>query len=325
MDKEKNKPAALLDQQPEPDQFRMEVLDGLSRKRKTLPCKYFYDERGSKLFDAICELEEYYLTRTELAIMEDHAAAMAERIGPACVLIELGSGSSIKTRILLSHLDHPAMYVPVDISREHLLQSVKALEKLFPSVPIQPVCADFNDTFELPNTDGIKGKFVIYFPGSTIGNLEPAQAVDFLQHLVDLKGHVDGMLIGVDLKKDREFLEPAYNDSQQVTAAFNLNLLVRINRELGADFQVDQFRHFATYNEQRGCMEIFLISEREQTVRVADQTVGFQPGERILTERSYKYSLADFSRLATAVGAQVDAVWTDPEEMFSLQYLTLPV
>lgn len=316
--------APLQDFAPARASFRDEVLQGLSRSQKMLPCKYFYDERGSQLFERICDLEEYYPTRTELAIMRRDAADMAELIGPGCLLIEYGSGSSLKTRLLLDHLENPAGYVPIDISREHLLRAAHELALAYPHVPVHPVCADYTGDYELPQLPQRERRRVVYFPGSTIGNFTPAQAVDFLHHVAEVCGPGGGLLIGVDLRKDAEVLERAYNDAEGVTAAFNLNLLARVNRELGADFDLRQFRHEAVFNPDESRIEMHLVSESEQTVRIGDEDVEFESGERIHTENSYKYAPESFAELAQRAGLARERLWTDLDRLFSVQYLVVP-
>ena len=313
----------LLDCAPDLDTFRAEVLTGLQSFEKMLPCKYFYDQRGSQLFDLICDLPEYYPTRTEAGIMRDHAEEMAGLFGPDCLLIEYGSGSSTKTRILLDQLPHLAGYVPMDISREHLHQTAAGLAAAYPHLDILPLCADYTTEFDLPAAHRAVRSRAVYFPGSTIGNFHQDQAETFLRQIGEVCGSGGGLLIGVDLKKPACILEPAYDDAQGVTAAFNLNLLRRINDELGADFDLDQFAHRAFYNALAGRIEMHLMSLCEQTAHLGDVTVAFAEEETILTECSYKYSLDDFAATASAAGLTVCKVWTDPEQKFSVQYLTV--
>lgn len=314
---------SLHDAAPPRDGFRDEVLRGLGQPQKTLPCKFFYDRRGSELFERICELDEYYPTRTEMAIMARYAPEMAVLLGRDCLLVELGSGSSLKTRALLDHLESPAGYVPVDISREHLLQSARALAADYPGLSVLPVCADYTQRFRLPAPDKNISRRAVYFPGSTVGNFEPHAARGFLRRVAALCGAGGALLVGVDLKKDTATLEAAYNDGRGVTAAFNLNLLQRINRELDGDFAIEHFSHRAIYNEQAGRIEMHLASRREQTARVAGATFAFRESEMILTEYSYKYGLNDFARLASEAGWRVARVWTDERRLFSVQYLTV--
>jgi dimethylhistidine N-methyltransferase len=303
------------------DAFLREVLAGLARPHKQLPCKYFYDERGSRLFDEICDLEEYYLTRCELAILRRHAGEMAVRLGPGCALIEYGSGSSLKTRLLLDRLGRPAAYVPVDISGEHLLRSARRLARAYPGLEVAPVCADFTRPFPLPPLRQEPRRRVVYFSGSTIGNFGPSEAADLLAGIARLCGPGGGLLIGVDLKKDRATLEAAYDDRRGVTAAFNLNLLARINRELGADFELSRFRHHAFYNEGPGRVEMHLVSLGAQTVRVGGAAFDLADGETICTEYSYKYGSDEFRDLAAHAGLSLGRVWTDENGLFSVQYL----
>jgi dimethylhistidine N-methyltransferase len=314
-------PLPVLDFAPRADSFLGDVLRGLRRRVKTLPCKYFYDERGSRLFDRICDLPEYYLTRTELAIMRRHAGDMAETLGPRCLLVEFGSGSGRKTRLLLDHLRDPAAYVPLDISREHLLRSARALAARSPRLPVLPVCADFTARFELPVPPGPVGRTAVYFPGSTVGNFSPRGTTRLLRRIARLVGPGGGLLIGTDLQKGADVLEPAYDDRQGVTAEFNRNLLRRINRELGADFPVEAFRHRAWYNEAKGRVEMHLVCERHLAVRVGGAIIEFAAGEGIRTECSYKYTFEGFRSLAAAAGMEVRQTWTDDARLFSVQYL----
>ena len=313
-------PLELCDLSPERERFLSDVLEGLTRSAKTLPCKYFYDARGSALFDRICTLPEYYPTRTELAILRRHAGAMAAAIGPRCLLVEYGSGSSTKTRLLLDRLADPAAYVPVDISREHLLQSAAALAAHYPRLRVIPVCADFTRPFALPDVPDA-ARAVGYFPGSTIGNFAPADARKFLADVAEQCRPGGALLIGVDLTKPRSVLEPAYDDARGVTAEFNRNLLRRANRELGADFDLAAFDHRAFWNASLGRVEMHLVSRRDQVVRIAGQAIPFAKGESIHTENSHKYELAGFAALSAAAGFTVERVWTDDAELFSVQLL----
>ncbi len=308
---------------PADAQFLAEALAGLRSAPKTLPCKYFYDRRGSELFDQICALPEYYPTRTEAAIMADQIGEMAAVFGPDTLLIEYGSGSSAKTRILLDHLPGLAGYVPIDISREHLYQTAERLQSAYPALTIQPVCADYTQHFPLPDIRRRVGSRVVYFPGSTVGNFHRPDAAAFLGQIAEVCGPGGGLLIGVDLRKSPSVLEAAYNDAAGVTAAFNLNLLTRMNRELGADFAPGSFTHRAFYSEKWGRIEMHLVSRRAQTVRLGGEAVRFAEDETIWTECSYKYSLPEFAALAESAGFEVRRVWTDPAENFSVQYLTV--
>jgi dimethylhistidine N-methyltransferase len=288
-----------------------------------LPCKFFYDERGAQLFQQICELPEYYVTRTEIEILRLHGAEIAKALGPQIELIGLGTGAGTKTRILLQELRDPRVYVPIDISKEQLERSSARFQKMFPSLQILPVAADYLEPFELPLPRQLSSRSVIYFPGSTIGNFQPDAASEFLSRLVDLAGDGGGLLIGVDLQKDRHVLEAAYNDRAGVTAQFNKNLLTRINRELGADFDFDRWQHQALYNAAEGRIELYLVSEIEQTVQVADRQFRFRAGEKILTEYSYKHTISGFIALARQAGFHFEQVWTDDARWFGVFYFTV--
>ncbi len=306
---------------PVTDGFLADVLRGLSAHHKELPCKYFYDETGSRLFERICALPEYYPTRAELAILKRDSREMAARMGPDCLLVELGSGSGVKTRALLDHLVAPVAYVPVDISREQLLASARALVRDYPAIEVRPLCADFTLPFEIPAVGRPARGRMVYFPGSTIGNFSPEQARHLLTRMARLCAPNGGMLLGADLKKDPRMLHAAYNDRQGVTAAFNLNLLVRINRELGADFGVERFWHHALYNPREGRIEMYLVSRLDQRVRVGDREIFLAEGEPICTEYSYKYSVADLTALAAASGFAVEQSWMDESRYFCVLYL----
>jgi dimethylhistidine N-methyltransferase len=302
--------------------FQRDVIEGLSRPRKAIPCKYFYDDRGSALFDEICELDEYYLTRTELAILRAHVDEMATAMGEDCDLIELGSGSGLKTRLLLEHLREPRAYLPIDISPKPLARSAADLARGFPWLAIHPVCADFTGPVSLPETGTPRARRVVYFPGSTIGNFRPRAALGLLRSIALMVGEGGGLLIGFDLDKDESLVEPAYNDRRGVTAEFNLNLLARINRELGADFDLRAFEHRAVYIRVKERLEMHLVSRKAQIVRVDGRLFSFQEGETIHTEYSYKYSLEHFGRLASRAGFSLGRQWFDPNRHFCVQYLT---
>ena len=315
-----SQPASLTEQDLSVTDDLSEIIEGLSKQQKSLPPKFFYDEHGSRLFDAICELPEYYLTRTELSIMQAHIDEIVSLVGPQASLIEFGSGSSLKTRMLLEKLDRLAAYVPVDISREHLTAAAESLASDYPNVEVWPVLADFMQPFELPNPSVMPLKNIVYFPGSTIGNFSPEQAHSLLQVMHVEAGEDGALLIGVDLQKDAAVIERAYNDEAGVTAEFNLNMLSRINRAFGANFDPDQFRHRAVYDEEHGRVEMSLISECEQIVHVGGQSFQFVQGEALITEHSHKYTLEQFDRMAREAGFVVETVWTDPERLFSVQY-----
>jgi dimethylhistidine N-methyltransferase len=303
--------------------LRQDVIAGLGRRPKALPCKYFYDARGAELFDQITALDVYYPTRTEVAIMRGHAREMAALIGRRARLVELGSGSSTKTRILLDNLVDLDAYVPVDISHEYLGPAVESLARQYPWLSIVPVCADYSRPFHLPSRARAE-RTTVYFPGSTIGNFQPSEARQFLKVVAGLCRPRGGLLIGVDLKKDPLVLNRAYNDEQGVTAAFNLNLLARINRELFADFDLARFRHHAFYDEREGRIEMQLVSTARQVVHIAGKAFDFAEGESISTEYSYKYTIEEFRRLAADAGFLPSRVWTDERKLFSVHHLLLP-
>lgn len=313
----------VLDYEPDTASFLHAVLGGLAAPQKTLPTSFLYDERGSRLFDQICELPEYYPTRTERAIMSTFASEITDAIGPKVALIEYGSGSSIKTRDLLSTLDEPVAYVPVDIARSHLQRSSKLLSELYPGLEVLPVCADFTVPFEVPEPSSTPTRRVLYFPGSTIGNFRPREAARLLRQMRDEVGPQGLILIGVDLVKSVDVLERAYNDSRGVTAAFNLNLLARINAELRADFDLDAFEHDAVWVAERSAIEMRLVSRRRQSVVLERQRFHFAPGEWIHTEDSHKYTLSTFEGLARTAGLSVRRVWVDDARRFSVQLLSV--
>jgi dimethylhistidine N-methyltransferase len=316
-------PSRVVPVESDNKEFLREAAVGLLQPQKTLPCKFLYDDQGSQLFNQICDLDEYYPTRTETAILRDNIRGIAEVIGPECRLVEFGSGTSTKTRLLLEHLDDLVSYTPIDISSGQLFDSCQKLERDFPALEILPVAADYTDPLELPELQTPAQKVVAFFPGSTIGNFKPHEAVSFLQRIADLCGPGGGLLIGVDLSKDRRLLEAAYNDREGVTAEFNLNLLTRANRELGSDFDLGSFRHQAVYDEALGRIEMRLVSLRPQVVRLANREFFFGEDEYITTEYSYKYSLPKFTNLARRAGFEVLNVWVDGNNWFSVQYLSV--
>src|SRR3984893_9935311 len=303
--------------------FRDEVLAGFSMSPRQLPCKFFYDEQGAQLFRQICELPEYYVTRTEIEILRLHGAEMAAALGPQIELIGLGTGAGTKTKILLEELDRPAVYVPIDISKEQLEKSAERFRKMFPNLQILPVAADYLEPFELPLPRHLSSRSVVYFPGSTIGNFEPVITRDFLTRLVALARDGGGLLIGVDLQKDRNVLERAYNDAAGVTAQFNKNLLARMNRELGADFDLNRWQHHAIYNSTEGRIEIYLISDNEQTAHIGDREFQFRAGEEILTEYSYKHTIAGFIELDRQDGFHFEQFGADDARWFGVFYFTV--
>ena len=315
---------AFHDRLPGAGSLLDDVIAGLSRPLKALPPKYFYDRRGSRLFEAICATPEYYPTRTETALMRARAAAIARRLGPRCAVIEYGSGSGRKTRILVDALD-PVAYVPIDIARDQLAATAARFARDFPRLAVVAVCADYMRPLALPELGGLKPRRrVIYFPGSTIGNLTASEAAVFLANARRVAGPGGAMLVGVDLKKSAARLNAAYNDRAGVTAAFNLNLLARINRELGADFDLAAFRHLAFYNAPRGRVEMHLVSLKDQRVRVGGRVFRLRGGEAIHTENSFKYSVEEFRRLASGAGYEPAGCWTDPDRLFSVHYLAVP-
>ena len=304
--------------------FREAVLRGLALPEKAIPAKYLYDARGAALFDAICEEPEYYPTRTETAILDQHAGEIAALAGPDCLLIEFGSGASTKTQLLLDTLDRVACYLPVDISPDYLSSSCARLKALYPGLPVMPVLADFMSGINLPAVfAGAPHRRLGFFPGSTIGNLLPDEAQLFLGRTARLLGHEGALLIGVDTKKDKAVLDAAYNDAAGVTARFSLNLLTRMNEELAAGFEPGNFAHDARYNPNAGRVEIHLVSLCSQVVQVAECRFHFARGERIHTEYSYKYEPAEFSAIARDCGFRPVKVWTDPRALFSVHYLTV--
>ena len=299
-----------------------EIVEGLSEEQKQISPKYFYDERGSQLFDEITRLPEYYLTDTEIGIMRDNIDEMVALIGKQASLIEFGSGTSIKTRILLEHLSELAAYVPVDISEDFLLESAEQIRETFPHIDVRPVAADFTKPFELPTPTVMPIRNVVYFPGSTIGNFEYDDAMSLLRVMHHEAGRGGALLIGVDLQKDPQIIEDAYNDSAGVTAEFNLNMLSHLNRDYGANFDVDEFEHSANYDPEEGRVVIELVSQTDQVVEIGDAEFEIADGEKILTEYSHKYTLKGFEQMANDAGFEVAHVWTDENDLFSVQFLT---
>ena len=305
------------------DEFAEAVLKGLSSPRKRLPCQYFYDAAGSELFEEITRLEEYYPTRTETAILRQHARSMARPAGRDAVLVEFGSGSSRKTELVLAALDHPLAYVPIDVSQSALTDAWTRLEQRFPDLEIVPVHANFTEALRLPA--GIQPHAKLgFFPGSTIGNFDPPDAGRLLAHFARVLGTGSRLIVGVDLDKDPRRLEAAYDDAKGVTAHFNLNLLERINRELGGDFDLARFQHRAVYDQEFKRIEMHLVSRVAQTVRLLGRSFQFSAGESIHTENSYKYSLEQFRALARGAGWQPARTWTDANRDFSVHELVTP-
>jgi len=311
--------SGFRDQEPKRSDFLRAVIDGLSTSPKTLPSKYFYDEIGSDLFDEICQLDEYYPTRTEQLILDHHKQEISDLTGENCHLAEFGSGSSLKVRTLMQAFKTPLGYVPIDISRDHLIQSAQSFSTSFPNIPVTAICADYTSSFDLPPISN--GCYLGFYPGSTIGNFTPFDAITFLRH-VKTKLVGGGLLIGVDLIKPHHILNAAYDDANGVTRAFNKNILARCNRELLAEFELSTFDHRAFYNDQQNRVEMHLVSNRDQLVRVKDHVFSFAKGESIHTENSYKYTVESFQTLAKSAGFTPVQVWTDPDHLFSVHYLS---
>lgn len=312
----------FYDTRPATTHLAGEVIRGLAQRPRRLPPKLFYDERGSALFDAICELPEYYLTRTETALIENNLDEIAALVGSDSVLIELGSGSGRKVRPVLARL-RPRAYVPLDISREHLLAASAEVADEFPWLDVRATCIDYTTELTLPFALPASRR-VAFFPGSTIGNFERDDAVRFLQRIRAMVGYDGAIIIGVDTKKDKTVLDAAYNDTRGVTAAFNKNVLLRINRELGATFDSDKFDHCAFYNVAKGRVEMHLVSTRRQIVRCGNIRFIFEEGETIHTENSYKYCDTEFRAVARLAGLESGGIWTDAGRNFSMHYLTVP-
>lgn len=307
---------------PERD-FRADMHAALSASPRSISPKYFYDARGSQLFDAICELPEYYPTRTELALLRSRAGEIAALAGPQAEVVEFGAGSLRKVRLLLDALERPAGYVPIDISGEHLEQAAVQLRRDYPGLAVQPVAADYTQPMQLPAAPRGAGMRLGFFPGSTIGNFDPEQALRFLRMAARvLRG--GALLLGADLVKDPAVLHAAYNDDAGVTAAFNLNLLARANRELGTDFDLDGFAHGAFYNSPRRRIEMHLVSRRAQQVHLDGQAYAFAQGETLHTENSHKFSIDSLRALALEAGFTPGPAWTDPNQLFSLHWLAAP-
>ncbi len=314
--------AAYLDFAPREESFRDVALAGLMRHRKSVPCRFLYDARGSELFERICELPDYYVTRAETALLAEHAGEIAARIGPRARLVEFGSGASTKVRLLLEALDRPSSYVPIDISGNMLHSAASAIAADFPALEVIAVCADYMDPLRLPTLVRLtRDRRVGFFPGSTIGNLIPEEAVRFLRGCRELIGPGGAMIVGADLKKDPAVLHAAYNDAAGVTAEFTLNILARMNRELGADFNLKRFAHEAFYDEAAGRIEIYVKSLMDQLVTISGERIAFTADERVHVEYSYKFTIEEFRRLAVRAGFKPIDCWTDAENRFSVHYL----
>ena len=310
---------------PELGDFLEDVKTGLSREPKSIAPKYFYNQRGSELFDEICQTPEYYPTRTEIKILQTHARAIADLIGPDCILVELGSGASEKVRLLFDALE-PASYIGVDISREFLLSSTRRLAKDYPWLEVHAVCADFSHKLKLPGRCSsqqlIDQKLVAFYPGSSIGNFQPEEALKFLAQIARAVGKGGKLLIGVDVKKERHIMDAAYNDAEGYTAEFNLNLLKRMQQELGANIDIDAFSHRAFYNSEAGRVEMHLLSKIKQCIDIDGSQFNFESGESIHTESSYKYEIQEFTNLVHKAGFSSEKVWTDENRLFSVHLLS---
>ena len=312
------------DSLPQEQEFLADVLNGLAQPRKTLPCKYFYDERGSQLFESICETPEYYITRTELGILTENMQHIADLVGPGSDILEFGSGAGIKIRLLLEGLHNPRSYIPIDISREILESSARTLLEQFPQVQVIPIVGDYHKDIELPAAFKAQSahRKLVFFPGSTISNFTPQEADAFLGRIRSLLSEGDGLLIGVDCIKPTAILNAAYNDVAGYTAAFNLNLLQRIEDTFDTNLKTRHFFHHAYFNESESRIEMHLVSKLDQLIEIEGQRFSFRKGETIHTENSYKYSLQGFGDLAQRAGFEITTVWQDPDKLFSLQYLT---
>ena len=308
------------------DFFLSDTLEGLSQDPKTVPCKYLYDERGSTLFEAICNTQDYYVTRADLALHDEHLPQISALIGRAAHVIEFGSGAGIKTQKLLAALDQPRAYTPIEISESALSESSAQLQKQFPELEVRPVCADYTQPIEdaelalNPPAD----RRVIYFPGSTISNFERDDAIEFLARMGRIIGQHGGILIGVDLLKPAARLVQAYDDDEGVTADFNLNLLDRMRRELDAEIERDDFAHEARFNAELGRIEMHLVAVRATEIKLNGHCFKFEIGQSIHTENSHKYSISGFKQLAEAAGLRSTQVWTDSDQLFSMHWLVNP-
>ena len=316
-----NAVAKLTDLRPSPDDITGDVLAGLAGVPKSLPSKYFYDQRGSELFEQITQQPEYYLTRVELALLEASGAEIAEAVGPHAHVVEYGSGSGRKTRILLDALDDPVAYTPIEISRSALLDSVERLDREFSDVEVLPVLADFTQPVPLPVPARKADHALVFFPGSTLGNFTHPQALRLLRAMHQTMGERGGALLGIDLQKAPDILEAAYNDAAGVTAEFTLNLLARLNRDIGSDFDLHSFTHLAHYAAEKGCIETFLVSQERQTVHVHGNGFEFADGEAMQVEYSHKYTDVGFAAMAAEAGLKVVRGWNDPKDWFGLRLL----
>ena len=311
----------LTDLHPSPDDISGDVLAGLSQTPKCLPSKYFYDKRGSELFEQITQQPEYYLTRVELALLQASSAEIADAVGPRAHVVEYGSGSGRKTRILLDALEDPVAYTPIEISRSALLASVERLDREFGDVEVLPVLADFTQPVPLPAPARQAEHALVFFPGSTLGNFTNPEALRLLRAMHQTMGDRGGALLGIDLQKSPDILEAAYNDAAGVTSEFTLNLLARLNRDIDSDFDLDAFKHRAHYSTERGTIETFLVSQKPQTVHVQGRRFEFAAGEAMQVEYSHKYTDAGFAAMAAEAGLKVVRGWNDPKDWFGLRLL----
>lgn len=312
---------ALNDFAPQRAHAAAEVLAGLNAPHKSIPTWLLYDARGMKLFEAICQTDEYYLTRTELSILRENIQEMVDLIGPEILLIEYGSGTGQKTQLLLDHLKDPVAYVPIEISREALRKATEELLERYPTLPVLPVCADYTSHYELPELPFEPARRAVFFPGSTIGNFKRDEAKNFMSHIAEAVGKGGGILVGVDLHKDAETLEKAYDDAAGITAEFELNALEHINREFDANFRRDRFEYRSFYNRELQRIEMYLVSRERQDVRVDGTEIELAEGEHILTEYSQKFTIEGFRSFAAEAGFSVGRVWLDDRSLFSVQYL----
>ena len=309
----------FYDAHPGTGDLRREVINGLTSRPKAIPPKFFYDRRGSELFDAICDLPEYYQTRTEMSILRNCVAELVQHIGPDCLLVELGSGASKKVRLLLEEL-RPFSYMGVDISKEFLLSSTQTLATDYPWLDVHAACVDFSHSLDIPHCETLDHK-VAFFPGSSIGNFDPDDAINLMKRIAQMMDMNGYLLIGIDLKKDIRILNAAYDDASGITADFNLNLLTRIRDELDSDIDPDTFKHNAFYNPEYGRIEMHLVSQVSQRIRIENHFFSFDAGETIHTENSYKYTIEEFAKLASIAGFHQQQVWTDEASLFSVQLL----
>jgi dimethylhistidine N-methyltransferase len=312
----------IFDYEPPIDDFRAALIAGLSKRQKKVPSKFIYDKLGSDIFSRIIELPEYYIPRAELQILEDRAEEIAALVCPHCYLLGYGSAASVKVRCVLDALDKPAVYAPLDISKEILVEGGYAIARDYPTLRVCAICADYTQGFELPMPKGVAiGRRVGFFPGSTIANVSIEEMLRFLENAAALLGVGGALIVGVDLKKDVTLIRAAYNDITGVSASFQRNLLVRANYELGTDFDTEGFRHRAEYNAEVGRVEIGLVSLKDQSVRLDDQKFSFARDEFIQTQFAYKFTIDEFQALASRVGFAQEAVWTDRDKLFSCHML----